>query len=1065
MTNASASKSYDIRSCQTKTLAVRIVQGYEITKTKCTHCGIPLMEYKGNVSCVICPKLEDAIDEGGEDGGVEIINNLLSGSILGSMSSSRESVGNQSFEELDNSSHISNAEDITPSYSIESEAEYLPSGGADEALVEEPLATPAESVAKTEPEPEPEPEQTTALSDSEAKKNDSTKNVLFMKKIEEMAQMKKKKKEELKEQLAFNDIHVRFSQEPPALRSPVNARNNASTTEPMHACVSPKAVAKRVGINNIVGDGSAKSSYMPAWESKMNSATKGDFEGEIIKPTVTCADNGVGSSAAVSKTSDESRDDVFFKELRQRAANKPKVDPFYTRAVDKADNFRKVEPMYGNDYTGNHAAGHLRQSVATPENVERVKDVGGTEFTERCRRAIMREKEEKKLMESMSNHGKSNQPISSVPLDEMKALTEKCMKEELVPEPFDENKAKSTAPETSNENKAEAPVKSTNEEAEKETAESEETAEVVLSNKEKILKSTNEVLASINEALGETKLHLSKEKKSNKSDAEKVPMLGDVKLHLSKEKKQNQSGTGKVSSSSDSIAASMKQHSQRIVALEAKTLQKYTNAVLATTNPNTSSASVRSLSTAEKDKRQLLRGRVLKLEAEALRKHSEAAKAALHARQALDKMMENRKKNSIDKENTVEKKQAKIEDLSISSSLSTKDDTASHPSNSVESASLSQYSRYEYSRTGDDASREEITIRTPPKEQRSRSTSRDMNPPELNISRTHSSRYHREQREHALRSRSAPRSRMPPNIMLPSLHSASPRHHASPRQNRDRSSRPHLMPYSPRSTPRKSSQSSQRPFSNRPQSPSPGLYRNEASSNLDHSAPVSYKYRGSMTPRTVHEQQHFNFHQNQAPSRNFESMMLASNQTVQERVMDQQQPRVVYSDNPVQPVMQRSVLDNSIHHNSHEQEQIMMNPRYLRPEQPRMVVSEQPRMVVSEQPRMVVQEQPRMVVTEQPRMVFREQPRMVVTEQPGIAAPQQMVQLQQPSVGFPAAAHHDPATQYSYLNSPKVRFTHPRGTQYDGAVSNVQYVNPNAYMLDERNDYSTMRYDGTSTRW
>eukprot|EP00574_Skeletonema_japonicum_P009012 CAMPEP_0201714930 /NCGR_PEP_ID=MMETSP0593-20130828/1190_1 /ASSEMBLY_ACC=CAM_ASM_000672 /TAXON_ID=267983 /ORGANISM="Skeletonema japonicum, Strain CCMP2506" /LENGTH=96 /DNA_ID=CAMNT_0048204247 /DNA_START=15 /DNA_END=305 /DNA_ORIENTATION=+ len=96
-------------------------------------------------------------------------------------------------------------------------------------------------------------------------------------------------------------------------------------------------------------------------------------------------------------------------------------------------------------------------------------------------------------------------------------------------------------------------------------------------------------------------------------------------------------------------------------------------------------------------------------------------------------------------------------------------------------------------------------------------------------------------------------------------------------------------------------------------------------------------------------------------------------------------------------------------------------------------------------------------------MVVQEQPRMVVPEQPRIAAPEQMIQLQQPSVGFPVA-HHDPATQYSHLNSPKV-FTHPRGTQYDGAVSNVQYVNPNVYMLDERNDYSSMRYDGTSTRW
>eukprot|EP00985_Skeletonema_marinoi_P029255 scaffold27353_cov51-Skeletonema_marinoi.AAC.1 len=43
----------------------------------------------------------------------------------------------------------------------------------------------------------------------------------------------------------------------------------------------------------------------------------------------------------------------------------------------------------------------------------------------------------------MTNHGRSTQPISAAPLDEMKALTVKCMKEERVPEPFDESKAQS----------------------------------------------------------------------------------------------------------------------------------------------------------------------------------------------------------------------------------------------------------------------------------------------------------------------------------------------------------------------------------------------------------------------------------------------------------------------------------------------------------------------------------------------------------------------------------------------------------------------------------------------
>jgi len=810
MTNTAASKAYDIRSCQTKTLAVRILQGYEITKTKCTHCGVPLMEYKGNVSCVICPKLVDTIEEYEEDGGVEIINNLLSGSMLGSMSSSSL---HQSLEELDDIDYNSNADVMKSSYSIESEVEQLPS---DE---EQPLATSqAESVPKTERDTETVREEVPAPPAKEAKKDRNNKNVLFMKMIEEMAQKKKK------------DASV--SQEPPALKSPSNDRKNASQAAPLLACESPKVATKRMSINNIVGDESAKSCYMPAWESKMKSGTERDLEGKI--KTMACADKDVESSDnTVVKTSDDSRDDqddIFFREIREKAANKQKVDPFSIRTYD-------------------NATGDLQSTRARPESFESEEDVGEKEFRlqqQRYRSAKMRKMEEKMLMESMTNHGKSTQPISAAPLDEMKALTVKFMKEERVPEPFDESKAQS-------------PLITDDKEAGKEPE-----------------AYTDKLLTSTNKVLGETKLHLSK------------------KNHLSKEKKQSQAEIEKVSNSSDSIAESMKQHSTRIVALEAKTLRKYTSAALATTNPNPSSASLRSLSTTEKDKRQTLRSRVVELEAEALRKHSEAALAALHARQALDRMTQNRKKNISDK-STGEKKQSKIEDLSISSSLSTKDETASHPSHSVESASLSQYSEYEYRHTNDDVSREEGSILTPTRERRSRSTVRDINPPELNISRTHSSQYHREEREYS-RSRSVPRSRMPPNIMLPSLQSASPRHHASSR-SRDGTSRPHLMPYSPRTTTPRKSQPPQRPFSHRAYSPSPDLYRN-GSSNI-----APYKYHGSMTPRTFHEQQHFDFHRNQAASRNYESMMLASNQTVQERMMDQQQPRVVYSDNHFQPAM------------------------------------------------------------------------------------------------------------------------------------------------------------------
>ena len=125
-------KSYDIRSCKTKTLAVRILQGYEITKKKCSHCGVPLMKYRDETSCVICPKVVDSTGTS-EDGGVEIINNLLSGSTLGSgsvsgsESSPTQHDDEQSEDAMDDSNRNS-TNNVTSSYSIESEDDnYAPS--------------------------------------------------------------------------------------------------------------------------------------------------------------------------------------------------------------------------------------------------------------------------------------------------------------------------------------------------------------------------------------------------------------------------------------------------------------------------------------------------------------------------------------------------------------------------------------------------------------------------------------------------------------------------------------------------------------------------------------------------------------------------------------------------------------------------------------------------------------------------------------------------------------------------------------------------------------------------
>ena len=663
-----------------------------------------------------------------------------------------------------------------------------------------------------------------------------------MKKIGEMTKLANKQKEEKKS--ANTKRVVSFTEE---------SGTSKKNTSPMRACASPKTATKRMSINNIAGDESAKKCYMPAWESKMNSVDKEYLEAQI---KIMAGDSTPPPEVLQrnEKRDAESRDDVFFSELRQKAASKANNDPFLKH--QNADDLPHIKPV--------------------PSAVSAMEDIVEKEFKlqqQRWKNAGMRKIEEKKMEESMSCARKNTQTVSDIPVDEMKGWAVKCMKEDKVHEPFDEYKPQSEV--------------ETRVGIDSDLADTTDSEEYVLPNTEELLKSTKEVL-------GETKLHLSNQKKQNQKESEKES-----------------------NSSESSLSDSVKEHTKRITALEAKTLRKYSNAALTTTNPNPSSASLKSLSTAEKDQRIMLRRRVVELEAEALRKHSEAALAALHARQALDKMLQNREKNKRDKV-TKEGKQPKTDDLSINSSLSTKesrestkyDESAEEtvpPTFSVESASVSQYSeRSEHRRSIHDGRREQDDARTP-QEMLSRPTVRDANPPALKErSRAHSSEYHRDESGHRppARSRSLQRSTMPPNILLPTLHSPESKqreraHHASPRQNRDKPSRPHLSPYPPRTPPatrkssRQQSQPTERPFS-------PRTYIRPTSPSIQqmNPAPVPYKYHGSMTPRTVHEQQRFDYGDNQLSSRNFESMMLASNQTVQERMMNnQQQPRVDFNGN------------------------------------------------------------------------------------------------------------------------------------------------------------------------
>jgi hypothetical protein len=954
------------------------------------------MKYRDETSCVICPKVVDSTGTS-EDGGVEIINNLLSGSTLGSgsvsgsESSPTQHDDEQSEDAMDDSNRNS-TNNVTSSYSIESEDDnyapsieddirrYLEHHDVNETIVEESPSvseTPSGSEAQTEEEEDgdddDEEEIPMKLPIKEEKK-DNAKNLLFMKKIGEMTKLANEQKEEKK---SVNTKRVvSFKKESGTSKNSTQSKMN---TSPMRACASPKTATKRMSINNIAGDESAKKCYMPAWESKMNSVDKEYLEAQI---QIMAGDSAPLPEVVQrnEKRDVESRDDVFFRELRQKAASKANNDPFLTH--QNADDLPHIKP------------------------VPSAEDIVEKEFKlqqQRWKNAGMRKMEEKKMEESMSCARKNTQTVSDIPVDEMKGWAVKCMKEDKVPEPFDEYKPQS---------EVETRVDIDSEVAD--TMDSpDECEEYVLANTEELLKSTKEV-------------------------------LGETKLHLSNQKKQNQKESKKESNSSESsLSDSVKEHTKRITALEAKTLRKYSNAALTTTNPNPSSASLKSLSTAEKDQRMMLRRRVVELEAEALRKHSEAALAALHARQALDKMLQNREKNKRDKA-TKEGKQPKTDDLSINSSLSTKESREStkydesaeetvQPTFSVESASVSQYSeRSEHRRSIDDGRREQEDAHTP-QEVLSRPTARDANPPALKErSRANSSEYHREEsgQRPPARSQSLPRSTMPPNILLPTLYSpeSKPRervHHASPRQSRDKPSRPHLSPYPPRTPPatrkssRQQSQPTERPFS-------PRTYLRPASPSMQqmNPAPVPYKYHGSMTPRTVHEQQRFDYGDNQVSSRNFESMMLASNQTVQERMMNnQQQPRVDFNGN--MGFNSRVYYDN--------QQQMMNRHHQERMEMERM----------SQQ---------------QPRVDFSG----------NYMSQEEMIRQQQrPRFDVPRATHFDPATQSSHhLHSPKVRFTTPYETPFGGETN--QFVHPNDYnqqYIDSRNDGPSMRYDGQSMRW
>ena len=1012
-------KSYDIRSCKTKTLAVRILQGYEITKKKCTHCGVPLMKYRDETSCVICPKVVDSTGIS-EDGGVEIINNLLSGSTLGSGSvSGSESSPTQHDEEQSedvmDSSNRNSINNVTTSYSIESEddnnyapsieddiRQYLEHHKVNETIVEEEPSspsvteTPSESEAQTgEEEDDDDEEEDDHEEDNDdeeeeeipiklpikEEKKDNAKNLLFMKKIGEMTKLANKQKEEKK---SANTKHISFTKELAIPTSPTQSKMNT----PMRACASPKTATKRMSINNITGDESAKKCYMPAWESKMNSVDKEYLESQI---QMMAGDNIPPEVVQRNEKRDaESRDDVFFSELRQKAASKANNDPFlkHQHADDEVD-LPHIKPV--------------------PSAVSAMEDIVEKEFKlqqQRWKNAGMRKMEEKKMEESMSCPRKNTQTVSDIPVDEMKGWAIKCIKEDKAPEPFDEYKPQSEV-ETRVEIDSEVVTDTMDSPVECE--------EYVLANTEELLKSTKEV-------------------------------LGETKLHLSNQKKQAQKESKEESNSSESsLSESVKEHTKRITALEAKTLRKYSNAALMTTNPNPSSASLKSITTAEKDQRMMLRRRVVELEAEALRKHSEAALAALHARQALDKMLQNREKNKRDKA-TKEEKQPKTDDLSMNSSLSTKESREStkydepaeetvQPTFSVESASISQYSESSEHRRSIDDGRGEPEDAHTPRERHPRSIARDTNPPALKErSRAHSSEYHREESGHRppARSRSLQRSTMPPNILLPALHSPESKpservHHASPRQSRDKPSRPHLSPYPPRTPPasrkssRQQSQPTERPFSPRTyiRPPSPSIQQMNP-------APVPYKHHGSMTPRTVHEQQRFDYGDNQLSSRNFESMMLASNQTVQERMMNnQQQPMVDFNGN--------MDFNSRVYYDT--QQQMMNRHHQERLEMERMSQQQQPRVNYS-----------------------------------GNYMPQEEMtrQQQRPRSDFSRATHFDPATQGSHhLHSPKVRFTTPCETPFGGETSH-QFVHPNDYnqqYIDSRNDGPSMRYDGRSMRW
>jgi uncharacterized Zn finger protein (UPF0148 family) len=49
------------KAVATKVLGVKIMQGYSLLEKQCSHCTMPLTEYKGSIDCFVCPVLEKKV--------------------------------------------------------------------------------------------------------------------------------------------------------------------------------------------------------------------------------------------------------------------------------------------------------------------------------------------------------------------------------------------------------------------------------------------------------------------------------------------------------------------------------------------------------------------------------------------------------------------------------------------------------------------------------------------------------------------------------------------------------------------------------------------------------------------------------------------------------------------------------------------------------------------------------------------------------------------------------------------------------------------------------------------